>query len=88
MNRHRVKRNEFRLEDGTAVSIEYWTDPTSVCVAAFGADGHQILLAVYRATVDSADAFNSRIQGILIDSLANALEYGLINHPDIHIRKR
>lgn len=88
MNRHRVKRNEFRLEDGTEVSIEYWTDPTSACVAAFGADGHQISLAVYRASVESADAFSPQIQKTLIDSLANALEYGLINHPDIHIRKR
>lgn len=88
MNRHRVKRNEFRLEDGSAVSIEYWTDPTSVCVAAFGTDGHQKSLAVYRASVDSAGTLDSRVRETLIDSLANALEYGLINHPDIHIRKR
>ena len=88
MNRHRVKRNEFRLGDGSAVSIEYWTDPKTVCVAAFDTDGHQTSLAVYQATVDSADAVNPQIQETLIDSLANALEYDLINHPEIHIRKR
>lgn len=88
MSKHRAKRNEFRLENGTAVSIEYWTDPTSVSVAAFGADGHQISLAVYQASVDSADIFSPQIKESLIDSLANALEYELINHPDIHIRKR
>ena len=88
MSNHRVKRNEFRLENGTAVSIEYWTDPTSVSVAAFGADGHQISRAVYQASVDSAEAFNPKVQESLIDSLANALEYELINHPDIHVRKR
>jgi hypothetical protein len=88
MNRHKVKRNEFRLEDGAAVSIEYWTDPTNVRVAAFGTDGHQISRAVYAASVDSADASNPQVQESLIDSLANALEYDLINHPDIHIRKR
>lgn len=88
MNRHRMKRNEFRLEDGAAVSIEYWTDPTTIGVAAFGADGHQISRAVYQASVDSADASNPLIQESLIDSLANALEYDLINHPEIHVRKR
>ena len=88
MNRHKVKRNEFRLEDGGAVSIEYWTDPTNVRVAAFGADGHQISRAVYAASVDGADVLNTQIQESLIDSLANALEYELINHPDIHVRKR
>lgn len=88
MNRHRIKRNEFRLEDGSGASIEYWTDPTTVCVAAFGADGHQISRAVYQASVDSADASNAEVQESLIDSLANALEYELINHPDIQVRKR
>ena len=88
MNRHRVKRNEFRLGDGSAVSIEFWTDPKTVCVAAFGTDGHQISIAVYQASVDSADAINPQIQDSLIDSLANALEYDLINHPEIHVRKR
>lgn len=88
MNRHRVKRNEFRLEDGAAVTIEYWTDPTTVSVAAYGTDGHQISRAVYQASVDSADASNLEVQDSLIDSLANAIEYDLINHPDIHVRKR
>lgn len=88
MSKHRVKRNEFRLGDGAAVSIEYWTDPTTVRVAAFGADGHQISHAVYQASVDSADALKPQIQESLIDSLSNALEYELINHPDIHVRKR
>lgn len=88
MNRHRVKRNEFRLGDGSAVSIEHWADPTTVRVAAFGTDGHQISQAVYQASVDNADTFNPQIQESLIDSLANALEYELINHPEIHVRKR
>ena len=88
MNRHRIKRNEFRLGNGAAASIEYWTDSTTACVAAFGADGHQISLAIYKASVDNADAFNPQIQESLIDSLANALEYDLINHPELHIRKR
>lgn len=88
MNRHRAKRNEFRLGEGAAVSIEYWTDPKTVCVAAFDTNGHQISRAVYQASVESADAINPQIQESLIDSLANALEYDLINHPEIHVRKR
>ncbi|HEY6095738.1 MAG TPA: hypothetical protein VIU93_12375 [Gallionellaceae bacterium] len=88
MNHHWVKRNEFRLGDGAEVSIKYWTDPTTVRVAAFGTDGHQKSAAVYKADVDSSDAFTPQIQQSLIDSLANALEYDLINHPEIHIRTR
>ncbi len=89
MNRHRMKRNEFRLGDGSAVSIEYWVEPKTVSVAAFGADGHQVSVAAYHAAVDNADAaIAPEVQASLIDSLANALEYELINHPEIHIRKR
>jgi hypothetical protein len=88
MNHHRVKRNEFRLGDGAAVTIEYWTDPTTVSVAAFGTDGHQKSAAVYRATVDNGDALTAQVQESLIDSLANALEYDLTNHPELHVRKR
>jgi hypothetical protein len=87
MNHHRVKRNEFRLGNGAAVSIEYWTEPTTVSVAAFGTDGHQISAAVYRASIDSADT-SAPLQMSLIDSLANALEYDLMNHPELHVRKR
>lgn len=88
MNRHRIKRNEFRLGNGATVGIESWTDPTSVHVAAFDTDGHQISLAAYTASIDGADHFSPQIQTALIDSLANALEYDLMNHPEIHIRKR
>ncbi len=88
MNHHWVKRNEFRLGDGAAVSIKYWTDPTSVSVAAFDTDGHQKSAAVYRAGVDGSDAFSAKMQASLIDSLANALEYELMNHPEIHLRQR
>ncbi len=87
MNRHRLKRNEFRLGDGSAVSIEYWTDPKNVCVAAFGTDGHQISTAVYRASTDNSDTFDAQTQESLLHSLANALEYELINHPEIYVRK-
>ena len=88
MNRHRVKRNEFRLGSGAMVSIEYWVDSTAVHVAAFDVDGHQASLAVYHASVDTADNFHPQIQGALIDSLANALEYGLTRNPEFHVRKR
>lgn len=88
MNHHRVKRNEFRLGDGSAVTIEYWADSTSVSVAAFGTDGHQKSAAIYRATVDSAESLAPPVQGALVDSLANALEYDLMNHPEIHVRRR
>ena len=42
MSRHKLNRNEFRLENGATVSIEYWTDATRVHVAAFDTAGHQI----------------------------------------------
>lgn len=87
MNRHRMKRNAFRLSDGSEVSIECWTAPKTVGVAAFGADGHQASVATYHATVDN-DAIEPEVQASLIDSLANALEYELINHPELHVRKR
>ena len=87
MNRHKTKRNEFRLENGVAVNIEYWADSTAVHVAAFDADGHQASLAAYHASVDAADDLNPQLQEALIDSLANALEYALIRNPELHVRK-
>lgn len=88
MSRHKVKRNEFRLGNGVAVSIEYWTDATSVHVAAFDTDKHQVSLAEYQASVAAADALSPQLQEALIDSLANALEYALIRNPELHVRKR
>jgi len=88
MTHHKVKRNEFRLGNGAAVSIEYWADSTKVHVAAFGTDGHQISLATYQASVDTAADLNPQLQESLINSLANALEYDLMNNPELHIRKR
>jgi hypothetical protein len=88
MSRHKTNRNEFRLENGVAVNIEYWTAPTAVHVAAFDVDGHQVSLAAYQATVDSADDLSPELQAALIDSLANALEYALIRNPELHVRKR
>jgi hypothetical protein len=88
MSRHRIKRNEFRLANGATVSIEYWIDSTTVYVAAFDENGHQASLAVYQASVDSADSFPPQVQESLIDSLASQLEYDLINNPEFHIRKR
>ena len=88
MTRHKVKRNEFRLENGPVVNLEYWTDPTAVHVAAFGADGHQVSRATYRASLDGADALAPELQDALVDSLANALEYALIRNPELHVRKR
>lgn len=88
MTHHKVKRNEFRLEDGRTVSIEHWTNATTVQVAAFGTDGHQISHAAYRAAVDNADDLSPQLQKALIDSLANALEYALIRNPELHLRKQ
>ncbi len=88
MSRHKLNRNEFRLADGATVNIEYWTDPKRVHVAAFGADGHQISRATYQAAIDPADELNPELQESLINSLANALEYELMNSPEIHVRKR
>lgn len=88
MTRHKVKRNEFRLESGVAVSIEYWTDAMSVHVAAFDTDGHQISVAAYQASVERPEDFTPQRQEALIDSLSNAIEYALIRNPELHIRKR
>lgn len=88
MSRHKVKRNDFRLENGVSTSIEYWTDSTGVHVAAFDTDKHQVSLAAYHASVNSADDLDPQLQEALIDSLANALEYALIRKPEFHIRKR
>ncbi len=88
MTRHKVKRNEFRLEDGATVSIEYWTDPTAVHVAAFDPDKHQVSLAEYHASVGSAGDLSPQLQESLVDSLANALQYALTRNPDLHVRKR
>lgn len=88
MTRHKVKRNEFRLENGPVVNLEYWTDATSVQVAAFDAAGHQVSSAVYRASVDAADELTPELQEALIDSLANALEYALVRKPEHLVRKR
>ena len=88
MARHKLMRNEFRLEDDTVVNIESWSDLHKVQVAAFDSDGHQVTRATYQAEVDPDDQLTPELQETLVNSLANALEYGLINHPDIHIRRR
>lgn len=88
MTRHKLKRNEFRLENGDKVNIKYWTDATKVHVAAFGADGHQISMAEYQANVGAADDLNPQLQEALVDSLANALEYALIRKPELHVQKQ
>lgn len=88
MMHHRLKRNDFRLGDGTTVTIEHWIDATTVNVGAFGTDGHQISLATYQAHVDNAALFTSEAQDSLIGSLAAQLEYDLINNPELHVRKR
>lgn len=88
MIHHRTKRNDFRLGDGTVITIESWIHSTTAHVAAFGADGHQISLATYQAHVDNPDLFTPETQQSLIDSLATQLEYDLINHPELHIQRR
>lgn len=88
MTRHKLNRNEFRLENGATVDIEYWTDSTSVHVAAFDTDKRQSSVAEYHASVGSADDLNPRLQAALVDSLANALEYALIRNPELHVRAR
>ncbi len=88
MTRHKLNRNEFRLESGAKVNIEYWTDATSVHVAAYDQDKHQISLAEYKASVPNAGDLTPDLQKALVDSLANALEYALIHKPELHVRKR
>ncbi len=88
MTRHKLNRNEFRLESGAKVNIEYWTDATSVHVAAYDQDKHQASLAEYAASVPSAGDLTPDLQKALVDSLANALEYALIHKPELHVRKR
>lgn len=88
MTRHKLKRNEFRLESGAEVSIEYWTDATAVHVAAYDTDGQQISTAVYHTSVETADALTPELQESLTNSLANALEYELINNPQLAVRSR
>jgi hypothetical protein len=87
MSRHKVRRNEFRLGNGAAVSIEYWTDSTAIHVAAFDTDKHKLSVAEYHASVDAADELSPQLQEALIDSLANALEYALIRKPELLVRK-
>lgn len=88
MTRHKLNRNEFRLEDGTMVNIEYWADATRIHVAAFDVDGRQITRVTYQAAVETAEELTPKLQESLINSLANALEYALINHPDLYVRRR
>jgi hypothetical protein len=83
-----MNRNDFRLENGESVNIEYWTDAKSVHVAAFDTNKRQISTAEYHASIDFAEDFNPQLQEALIDSLANALEYALIRKPELHLRKR
>ena len=88
MTRHKVNRNDFRLENGASVSIEYWTDASAVHVAAFDIDKHQISTVEFHASTGTADDLNPELQAALIDSLANALEYALIRKPELYLRKR
>ncbi len=87
MSRHKTNRNEFRLENGAMVNIEYWADPTSVHVAAFDADGRQVSRAAYAAAMGNGEAMSPELQAALVDSLANALEYALIRNPELHVSR-
>ncbi len=87
MTRHKISRNDFRLENGAAVSIEYWADDKTVHVAAFDTDKHQISQAAFEATVGHAEDLTPEREKALVDSLANALEYALIRNPELHIRQ-
>ncbi len=86
MTRHKLNRNDFRLESGAKVSIEYWADPTSVHVAAFDGDKHQASIAEYHASVPNSADLSPELQTALVDSLANALEYALIRKPELFVR--
>lgn len=88
MTRHRMKRNEFRLGNGAMVTVEYWIDPTTINVAAYDTDGHQASIAVYQASVDASDNLTPATQGALLDSLANALQYDLINKAERCLRSQ
>lgn len=88
MTRHKVKRNEFRLGNGAMVNIDYWTDGKSASVAAFDMDGNQVSRAVYHASVAETADFGPELQKALVDSLANALEYALTRHPELHVVSR
>jgi hypothetical protein len=88
MNHHRIRRNEFRLDDGRTVTIEAWTHGTTASTAAFDSDGHQISTATYQAHMDNPDQFTSEAQASLIDSLAAQLEYDLINKSELLLRTR
>jgi hypothetical protein len=85
MTRHKLNRNEFRLENGAAVNIEYWTDAHKVHVAAFDTDGRQVSTAVYEAAVGD-ESLRPELQEWLVDSLANTLEYDLINKPELLVK--
>lgn len=88
MIHHRIKRNDFRLADGTVATIESWIHSTTAHVAAFDTDGHQISVATYQAHLEDPNLFTPETQKSLINSLAAQLEYDLINNPELHIRKR
>lgn len=88
MTRHKSSRNEFRLENGATVDIDYWVDATTVHVAAFDTGKQRISVAEYQASVRAADELTPELQAALVDSLANALEYALIRRPDLHVHKR
>ena len=88
MGHHKVKRNEFRLDHGATVSIEYWVNATKLYVAAFDTAGHQISRATYHADVENAADLSPELLESLVGSLANALEYELINHPELSMRPR
>ena len=80
MTRHKVNRNDFRLENGAAVNIEYWTDARAVQLSRSTRIKHQVSTAEYHASIDAGDELNPQLQAALIDSLANALEYALIGN--------
>ncbi len=86
MIHHRMKRNDFRLGSGAMVTIEYWTDPTSVNVAAFDASGHQASRVTYKATLEADDRLTPEMQEAFVHSLANELEYDLTNNPELYVR--
>jgi hypothetical protein len=81
-----VHHKSVQLAGGESVEIRCWTEGNRIFVAAFNDDGKQVTAVTYSAEVPLEDEFYGAFKDPLVDSLAEVVEYGLLNNPELHYR--
>ena len=85
-NPETVHHKSVQVAGGELVEIRCWTEGNRIFVAAFNDDGKQVTAVTYSAEVPLEDKFYSAFKDPLVDSLAEVVEFDLLNNAALHYR--